>query len=77
MKTGSAFSHLCVVLDLFARKVASFRVANKADTALVINTVSDAINKRHPSSDLLFHSDRGAQFTSKLFRSFLDSNPIT
>lgn len=77
IKTGSAFSYLCVVLDLFARKVVSFRVANKADTALVINTVSDAIRKRNPSSGLLFHFDRGAQFTSKLFRSFLDSNHIT
>lgn len=35
------------------------------------------LKKRNPSSGLLFHSDRGAQFTSKLFRSFLDSKHIT
>ncbi len=45
IKTGSTFSYLCVVLDLFARKIISFHVANKANTALVINTVSDAIKK--------------------------------
>lgn len=66
-----------VVLDLFARKVVAFRVANKATTALVIDTVSNAIIKRKSLPGLLFYSNRGTQFTSKLFRFFLDSNNIT
>lgn len=77
VKTGSRFSYICVVLDLFARKVVAFKVSNKMTTSLVIDTLKDALQKRKPSPNLLFHSDRGSQFTSKEFRAFLDTACIT
>ena len=77
VKTGAGFSYLCVILDLFARKVISFRVSNHMTVSLVIDTLKDALQKRMPASNLLFHSDHGSQFTSKEFRTFLDSSGIT
>lgn len=77
VKTGTRFSYICVILDLFSRKVVSFRVSNKMSTAFVIDTLKDALRKRGITGGLLFHSDRGSQFTSYQFRAFLDSAGIT
>jgi transposase InsO family protein len=35
-----------------------------------------AIGKRKISMDLIFHSDRGIQYASKTFRTFIKSNPL-
>lgn len=49
----------------------------KTQTSLSIDTLKDALRKRGITGGLLFHSDRGSQFTSYQFRAFLDSAGIT
>ena len=70
------FYYLCAILDLFSRKVIAFRVSNKIDADLAIETLSDAIAARGDCSGLIFHSDRGSQFTSRKFRQFIDEHNI-
>lgn len=61
---------LCIVLDLYARKVVAFRFSSKNSTQLTKSTLSAAYKLRKPT-DLLFHSDQGANYTSRTFRAYL------
>lgn len=72
VKVSSSFCYICVVIDLFARKVVSYKCSSKIDAKLVIDTVESAyLNRQYPRG-VLFHSDRGVQYTSKAFRQLLD-----
>ncbi len=62
--------YLCIVLDLYARKVIAFRFSRKNSTQLTKGTLSAAYKSRKPT-DLLFHSDQGANYTSRTFRTYL------
>ena len=63
--------YICVILDLFSRKVISYKVSCKNNNSLTINTFKDAFEKRGRPSDLTFHSDQGANFTSNEYRGLL------
>lgn len=70
---NSSFVYLCVVIDLFSRKVISYAISRKIDSKLVINTFLLAFNKRDKPKNLIFHSDNGSQYTSTAFRRLLDN----
>ncbi len=65
------FWAICVILDLFSRKVISWTAAGQSDTALVLNCFDQAYTKRKKPKGLMFHSDQGCQYTSYAFRSYL------
>ena len=60
-------------MDLFSRKVISWSLSAKNDADLVISTFKKAYEKRNSPYGLMFHSDRGSQFTAFSFRQLLDS----
>lgn len=62
---------LCVIIDLFARKVIAYRISDKNNTPLTKKTFDMAYKLREPKDDLLFHSDQGCNYTSRTFRIFL------
>ena len=72
IKAGGKWCYLCVVIDLFSRKVVSWQLSDKADTALVMNAFRKAYEKRGRPQGLMFHSDRGTQYTAEPFRKLLD-----
>lgn len=76
IKMAKGFAYLCVVMDLFSRKIISYRVGNKMDAHYVVQTLHDAIRKRKPGETILFHSDQGTQYTSGAFRKFCDDHNI-
>ena len=60
-------------MDLYSRKVLSWRLSARADTNLVIAVFQKAYEKRKTPYGLMFHSDRGTQYTAFSFRQLLDS----
>ena len=72
IKAGGKWYYLCVVIDLFSRKVVSWHLSDKPDTALVETAFRKAFDKRGMPKGLMFHSDRGTQYTSESFRKLLD-----
>ena len=62
---------LCVIIDLFARKVIAYKISDKNNTPLTKKTFDMAYKFREPKGDLLFHSDQGCNYTSRTFRMFL------
>ena len=63
--------YICVIIDLFARKVVACRVSHKNSTQLTKSTFKMAYELRQPDKDLLFHSDRGSNYISKTFMDYL------
>lgn len=69
--------YICAVLDLFARRVIGYRLGKSNSTQLVKSTFHAAYESRRPTQSLTFHTDRGANFTSKTFCDHLKFLDIT
>lgn len=65
------FLYLCVVIDLYSRKVISYAVSENIDTELVMQAFDQAFISRGEPEGLLFHSDQGTQYTAFAFRQHL------
>lgn len=63
--------YICVVVDLFARKVVAWKISKKNSTQLTKKTFMQAYSSREITGDLLFHSDQGSNFVSKTFMNYL------
>lgn len=71
VKVSDQYYYICVILDLFSRKVLSYRISNTIDTALSLTTFDDAFQQRQQPNNLMFHSDQGSQYTAFVFRQHL------
>ena len=69
--------YICVILDLYSRKVIAHRIALNNSTQLVKNTFKDAYETRQPKGTVIFHSDRGGNYRSKTFCNYLKSLKVT
>lgn len=74
ISTWAGFVYLCVFIDLATRKVVGWALDDNMETSLVIRALSNAIERQRPRPGLMVHSDQGAQYTSRRFRSFLDNH---
>ena len=73
LRAGGKWYYLCVVIDLFSRKVIAWHLSSKQDVELTITAFRKAYAARSAPKGLMFHSDRGTQYTAFAFRSLLDS----
>lgn len=76
VKVNGKNNFVCIVLDLFSRKIVSYTCSSNMKKELVIETLSKAMRNRHYPKNVIFHSDRGSQYTSKDFRRLIDSYDI-
>ena len=75
-KVNGKYLYICVILDLFSRKVVAHRVSPKNSTYLVTSTFRQAYRNRNEPQQLMFHSDQGPQYTSNTFRKLLRMNKV-
>ena len=59
--------YLSAILDLYDRSIVAYVVSARNDNKLVFDTFEQAI-QANPDAHPLFHSDRGFQYTSKVFQ---------
>lgn len=77
IKTDAGVYHLCVVMDLFARKIVGARLSPDKEFVLVYQTFLDAFYSRGSPKGLIFHSDQGGQYTASSFCSLLLRRGVT
>ena len=65
--------YVCVVIDLFSRRILACDVSATATAAVVSATFYEAFIHRNQPENLMFHSDMGSQYTSKAFQKRLRS----
>jgi transposase InsO family protein len=63
--TREGWLYLAVILDLFSRKVVGWKVGETLEAALVVTALRNALARRQPPRGLIFHSDRGSQYSSE------------
>ena len=71
MKTGEGGMYLAIVMDLCGRRIVGWEIAKRMTTDLISKALTRAYKLRTPPKGLVFHSDRGSQYTSKAFRRLL------
>jgi putative transposase len=62
--TWEGWAYLATVIDLSSRRVVGWALADHMRTELVSDALTMALRNRRPEEGLIFHSDRGSQYTS-------------
>ncbi len=68
--------YLSAILDLYDRRIVAFAVGDRNDDPLVFKTFDKAV-RANPNAHPLFHSDRGFQYTSRVFHHKLEKAGMT
>ncbi len=76
LKTGEGWVYLAIVMDLFSRRIVGWHIDKRMTTDLISRAMIKAYNLRQPPRGLVFHSDRGSQYTSRQFGKLLASYGI-
>lgn len=67
--TNEGWLYLTVIIDLFDRQVVGYSISHRLFTKdTVVPAWRMAVRNRKPAHGLIFHSDRGSQYASVLFR---------
>ena len=69
--TKEGWLYLCVILDVFHRKIIGWSMNKNMSQDLVIAAFKQAYNRYKPTKGVVFHSDRGSQFAAHKFRNLL------
>ena len=68
--------YLSAILDLYDRRIVSYVIRDRNDNTLVFDTFDQAI-KQEPDAHPLFHSDRGFQYTNRVFHQKIENAGMT
>jgi len=71
LRTGEGWMYLAIIMDLYSRRIVGWHIDKRMTQDLVSKAMIKAINLRQPKPGLVFHSDRGSQYTSKPYRRLL------
>ena len=74
IKLQGCYVYLIVILDLFSRKVLSWRLSNTCDASFCIAALEEAIMRY--GEPAIFNTDQGSQFTSDGFIHILKEHHI-
>lgn len=77
LRTRQGWLYLAVVIDLYSRRVVGYAMSERINQQLVIKALKQAIALRKPpKGEIIFHSDRGSQYSSKAFQKVLKRSGI-
>jgi len=74
--TWEGWLYLATVIDLSSRRVVGWATADHLRTDLVEQALRNAICQRRPEPGLIFHSDRGCQYTSSQYARLARDNQV-
>ena len=77
IRTWNGWAYLASIVDGYSRKVVGWSVDSQMRTSLVTDALAMAITQQCPGiGDVIIHSDRGSQYTSRDFRDMALANGI-
>ena len=76
LKTDEGWMYLAVVMDLYSRRIVGWHIDKRMTAELVGKALTRAYSIRQPPAGLVFHSDRGSQYTSRYYRDLLAAYDI-
>lgn len=76
LQTATGWVYLAVVMDLFNREVVGYALSKKANTELTRRALANALAGRKAVEGMIFHSDRGCQYSGRRYQDQLEENGI-
>jgi putative transposase len=76
IQTQEGWLYLSAVLDLFNRQIIGWSMNDRLTQDLVLNALEQALGRRKPEPDAIFHSDRGCQYAGYAFRDVLKDHDL-
>ena len=76
VKTWDGWAYLATVIDLHSRRLIGWAIADHMRTELITEALDMAIADRRPPAGVIFHSDRGSQYTSREFAEYCKKNHV-
>lgn len=76
LKVNQTYQYLIVIMDLYSRKILGWRLSKRRTTEETVSVLKRVIKQRQPGQELIFHSDRGIEFTGNHFRETLSKHQI-
>ncbi len=76
IKTWTGWAYLATVIDCHSRKIVGWSIADHMRTELITDALDMALKTRQPPPGVIFHSDRGSQYTARSFREFCTTNNV-
>jgi len=73
LRLGKHWRYLVTVMDLFSRRIIGWTIARNRTTTVTLRALKRAIALRNPKPGLLFHSDRGIEYSAYDYQAFLRS----
>jgi len=64
LPTWEGWLYLATVIDIASRRVVGFALAEHLRTSLVADALTNAVAARDPAPGVIFHADKGCQYTS-------------
>lgn len=74
IKVRDTYRFLTVIMDIYSRRILSWSLTDERTTKETSTVLKRAIQERHPAAGLIFHTDRGIEFTGKVFRKILEKH---
>jgi len=68
--------YLSAIIDLYDRSIVAYEISGRNDNQLVFKIFEKAMTE-NPDTTPLFHSDRGFQYTSHVFKMKLENYGLT
>ena len=75
--TWEGWLFLATVIDIASRRVVGWATADHLRTSLICDALANAVATRDPAPGVIFHSDRGCQYTSGEFADLADDLAVT
>jgi transposase InsO family protein len=72
LPTWEGWLYLATVIDIASRRVVGFALAERLRTSLVADALTNAVAARDPVPGVIFHSDKGCQYTSGGYATLAD-----
>ena len=76
VRTWEGWLYLASVIDLASRRVVGWAMADHMRSTLVADALRMAVESRRPPPGLIFHADRGSQYTAHDFTALLAGHAI-
>jgi transposase InsO family protein len=76
IRTDEGWLYLATVIDLFSRRIIGYQMSNRMTKDLVISALQKALKLRKNPNNVIFHSDRGSQYSSHEYKATLAKNNL-
>jgi putative transposase len=76
LRLGKRWRYLATVMDLFSRRIVGWTLSRNRTIEVTVRALKRAIAARNPKAGLLFHSDRGIEYSGYDYQDFLKAKGI-